>query len=107
MKIFEKWKNRETKKKLRERIAQLEKDLRFDNRPVFNVERREVRTIRAQVCEPMNETPPFFETHARGVLERKISNELKDYINYSKRYDDVLGRNVHVAEIKVVDMGGI
>lgn len=104
MKIIEKWKNRETKKKLRARIAELESALRID-RAEIDVERREVRTVQSKIIEPMNQTPLFFEEYTKDVLSRKICEELKDYIHYEKRYDDVLGRNVHVAEVKVVDMG--
>lgn len=84
MKLIKKWKDRETKKKLREENKFLKAQILSREKlhvPIFEVEKN-IQTIRAEhVFGPNEENIP------KEVIERLLLRELSDYLHQFVKYD--------------------
>lgn len=83
MKIIEKWKNRETKKKLREENIRLKAEIEMLNKiPKYPVctEERSVQKVRTKVVYYAEEHIPVEEI--KRILIRNLSNHLSEFVDY-------------------------
>lgn len=102
MNLIEKWKNRETKKKLREENLKLKEQLKFNAKPrnILSVENKRIEKLCVTHQLPPTDDVP--SEYIKRSAEQTLLYQLLPYIDYKISDGGTLGGKAYSATVYVV-----